>query len=107
MSTIYNNLSSASGFINLNRPTESFICSIDTGTALVKSGNGILTGLTINSHSSGVMALYDGTSVAGNVMHSSITFGAAERTIDFQNERFTTGLFIDATGTMSVTIRYK
>ena len=88
-------------------PTESFISNLSAGTAQVKATNGVLVGLTVNSHTSGAIALYDGTTTISPVMHSTITFGADEREIDFQNERFANGLFVNIGGTADITIRYR
>ena len=85
--------------------------NVNTGAAAtltIKTGSGFLGGITINSHTAGIIAITDGTTfAAGNLMHSSLTFAAGERSIDFRGERFTTGLTISIGGSAFVTVQYK
>ena len=99
-------VSNASGTLVATQ-AESFYSNLTAGTALVKSGPGTLVGLTVNSHSSGVIRITDGTTFAGTLMHSSISFGAGERTINFFGERFANGLIVNIGGTADVTIAYR
>ena len=78
------------------------------GRTTIKTGAGFLGGITVNSHSSGIFSITDGTTYSvTNLIHSSITLGAAERFIPFNGERFTNGLTINVSGTAFLTIQYK
>lgn len=86
---------------------ECFIKNISAST-LVSTGPGTLVGITVNSHTSGIVGIADGTVFAnGSLMHSSITLASGERTIDFSGERFSTGLFVQIGGTADITVRYR
>lgn len=86
---------------------EYFFSNLSAGTAQIKTGEGTLGGIIINSHTSGAIALYDGTTVASSVMHGTITFASGERSIDFGGERFKNGLFVNVGGTADITLRFK
>lgn len=86
---------------------EWFISNLTAGTSQIKTTEGTLGGLTINSHTSGAIAIYDGTTTISPVMHSTITFASGERNIDLGGERFKNGLFVNIGGTADVTIRFR
>lgn len=105
MVTIYNSFSSASDLGNLKNDN-SYICTLNAGTAFIKNKNGNLIGLTINSSSSGIADIYDGTSFVGNLMHSSMVLTAGT-SHNLNGEIFVTGLFVNISGTANITLRYK
>jgi len=104
MATIYNNLNSSSGYGSIRPAGGTSICNISSGTALVKTGNGFIRGITVNSSVAFIADIYDGTSVTGNLMHSSLSFSAGTNN-DMQGEMFTTGLFVNVTSGIA-TIRF-
>lgn len=107
MGILFTNVSSSSLVATVTYNNESFIANINAGTALIKTGNGIIKGLTVNSHSSGIVDIYDGTTFAvANIMHSSLTFATGQQNIDLRDERFATGLFINVLGTANITVQY-
>lgn len=77
-----------------------------TASALVKTGQGVVTGVVVNSHTAGTLKLWDNTSAATTVIFNTITFGAAERFIPFYGAKFTTGLFATIGGAADITIIY-
>jgi hypothetical protein len=100
MTTKYNSYSTSADLKG------SFVASLTSGTAQVKTGNGYLSGITVNTSSAAIMSIYNGTSALGNVMHQSLALTTGAN-IDLQDERFSTGLFINITGDTEVTIRFK
>ncbi len=75
--------------------------------ALIKSGAGKLDGIVINSHTTGSVAIYDGLTSAGSLMHSTISFASGERSIPFFGEIFGTGLYVSLGGTAAISIMYR
>jgi hypothetical protein len=77
-----------------------------TAGQLVKTGRGMLRGITVNTAgSSSTLVVYDGTSTSGTKLG---TFSSTlQSNLDSLNWQFSTGLFIVTTGTLSdVTIAY-
>lgn len=77
-----------------------------TASGLIKTGQGVILGVIINSHTAGTLKLWDNTAGSGTVLFETITFGAAERDIDFFGAKFTTGLYATIGGTANLTIVY-
>lgn len=86
---------------------EYFYANLSAGTALVKSGNGSLGGITINSHTNGTIEIRDGLTAAGSLIFGTMTFATAERNIELRGTRFGTGCFVTVGGTADITIQYK
>jgi hypothetical protein len=86
---------------------EYFYANLTAGTALIKTGNGALGGITINSHTSGTILIKDGTTAAGNIICGTMTFAAAERDIELRGMKFSTGCFVTVGGTADITVQYK
>jgi hypothetical protein len=106
MAVIFNNVSSSSITGRVIYPREKNVVNLTAGTALIKTGNGIIAGLTVGTHAAGIIDIYDGTSSAGSLMHSSLSFSLTGANVDLRNEIFTTGLFVNLTGTGNVTIQF-
>lgn len=67
-----------------------------------------LQGIVINSNTSGIVALSDGTTFAsGTLKHSSITFASTEHFIPFFGEVFKNGIAINIGGTANITLMYR
>jgi hypothetical protein len=78
-----------------------------TGPNLIKTGPGVLTGIVVNSHTSGTMQFLDGLDItATDVINNTITLGAAERSIGFYDMAFTSGLYVATGGTLDITVYY-
>jgi len=78
-----------------------------SASGLVKTGNGKIKGIIINSHTGGTVKLWDAVSAAVPIICNTITFGAAERFIPLYDIEFTVGLFATIGGTADITIVYK
>jgi hypothetical protein len=77
-----------------------------SASGAVKTGYGSLTGIVINSHTSGTLKLWDSLSATGTVLNNTITFAAGERFIPFYDMTYTTGLFATIGGTADITFYY-
>lgn len=78
-----------------------------TTSSPVFIGRGFLNQIIINSHSSGVIALANGTSSIINLVHSSMTLATGERYIPFNGELFTDGLYAVLGGTTNLTFQFR
>lgn len=78
-----------------------------SASGLVKTGNGIVKGIIVNSHTGGTVKLWDNTSAATTVICNTITFGASERFVPLYDIEFTVGLYVTIGGTADITIVYK
>jgi len=78
-----------------------------TGSSPVFIGKGFLNQIIINSHSSGVLSIANGTSSIINLKHSSITFASGERWIPFNGEAFEDGCYVHIGGTANITFQYR
>jgi hypothetical protein len=78
-----------------------------TTSSPVFIGKGSLNQIIINSHSSGVIALANGTSSIINLVHSSMTIATGERYIPFNGEVFEDGLYAVLGGTINATFQYR
>jgi hypothetical protein len=81
-----------------------------SASALIKTGEGELQAVIINSHSSGTLKLWDNTSAATTVICNTITFSAVattgERWIPFFGLKFNTGCYATIGGTADLTFIY-
>ena len=75
-----------------------------TASALVKSGNGRLVGMYVNSTSAGTIRFYDNTSAAGTVINNVITPAVGYHQLG--DCAFNTGLYATISGTLNVTLYY-
>lgn len=75
-----------------------------TASALVKSGNGRLVGMYVNSTSAGTIRFYDNTSAAGTVINNVITPAIGYHPLG--DCAFNTGLYATISGTLNVTLYY-
>ena len=78
-----------------------------SASALVKTGTGTVSGIIVNSHSSGTIKLWDNTSAATTVICNTITLAAGERWVPTFDLVFNTGLYATIGGTADITIVYK
>jgi len=78
-----------------------------TASALIKTGQGALHGVIVNSHTSGTLKFWDNTSAATTVLLNTYTFPAGSGTYMFPpGIEFTTGLYATVGGTIDYTIVY-
>lgn len=78
-----------------------------TASALIKTGSGIVYGVTVNSHTSGTMKLWDNTSAAGTVLVNTFTFPSGSGVYRFPAPiEFYTGLYFTLGGTLDFTIHW-
>lgn len=81
-----------------------------SASALLKTGTGTVSGIIINSHTSGTVKLWDNTSAAGTVICNTITFSVVattgERFIPLFDLAYTTGLYVTIGGTADITVVY-
>lgn len=78
-----------------------------SASGLVKTGNGRIKGVIINSHTGGTLKLWDAVTAAIPVICNTITFGATERFVPLYDIEFTVGLYATIGGTADITIVYK
>lgn len=80
-----------------------------TTSQAIKSGNGIVYGIIVNSHTSGTIKLWDNTSAASTVLCNTITLASGPQVLNFpaSGVSFNTGLFITVGGTIDYTIIWK
>lgn len=83
-----------------------------TASALVKTGEGFVAGVIVNSHTSGTLKLWDSTSAAGAVLVDTFTFAAGSGVYEFPQvsglpPEFTTGLYATIGGTANITLVWK
>lgn len=77
-----------------------------TATATVKTGEGVLVGMYVNSTNAGTVKLYDNTAASGTVVNNTITPAIGYH--DLGNAAFSTGLHAVIAGTaLDVTFYYK
>jgi hypothetical protein len=79
-----------------------------SASASIKVGPGYVSGIIVNSHTSGTLKLWDSLTATGTVICNTITFNATDRTIFLLEIAFTTGLFATIGGTAAdITVVYK
>lgn len=77
-----------------------------SASGLVKTGTGNVTGLVINSQSSGTVKLWDNTAASGSVLFNTMTLVSTDRSIDLFGAKFLTGLYVTIGGTADITVIY-
>ena len=76
-----------------------------SGAQLIHTGQGVVYGFIVNSHSSGTLKLWDNTVGSGSVLMNTFTFPSGSSMQRFpQALNFHTGLFADLSADESVTI---
>lgn len=76
-----------------------------TASGLIYTGAGVLFRIVVNSHSSGTVKIYDGTSASGTVINNIFSFPTGSGVYTF-GEKFQTGLYITVGGTLDCTVIY-
>lgn len=79
-----------------------------TASGVIKAAPGTLRKLVINSHSSGVIRLWNNASAAsGTAFGGAMTLAAGERTVEVGPAYFTTGIFLEiVSGSANITPLY-
>ena len=77
-----------------------------SASALVKTGQGVVRGIVVGSHSSGTIKLWDNTSAVTTVIVNTMTLAAGERFIPLYDIQFRTGLYVTIGGTADITVVY-
>lgn len=79
-----------------------------TADGQIKVGPGAIKGFRVIATSSGVFALYDGTSTSGRRITEDQSGLAVGAQVDLMGERFSTGLYFElVSGTCTVNVRYR
>lgn len=79
-----------------------------SASALVKTGQGAVYGVIVNSHTSGTLKLWDNTSAASTVIANTFSFPAGSGVYMFgPGISFNTGLYATIGGTADITILYE
>lgn len=89
--------------------TDAAYGKVYSASQLVRTGVGVIYGLTIASHSSGTIKIIDGlTAGAGRILVSTYTLPSGSSVITFPAPiTFATGLYIDLQGTtVNYTVHY-
>lgn len=76
-----------------------------TADTLVKSSQGNIAAIVVNSHTSGTIKLYDNTAASGTVIMNTYTFASGSQVIPL-GINFNVGLYADIGGTVDLTILY-
>jgi hypothetical protein len=77
-----------------------------TASALVKTGDGVLKGMYVNSTNAGTIKFWDNTSAATTVINNTITPAIGYHNLG--DVAFTTGLYATIGGTaLDVTLHYE
>lgn len=76
-----------------------------TATGTVKTGEGVLVGMYVNSTSSGTIKIYDNTAASGTVINNTITPAIGYHNLG--DATFSTGLHVVIANTLDVTLYYK
>lgn len=80
-----------------------------TGSQLVVTGPGVVSGFIVNSHASGTLKFWDSTTASGEVIMNTFTFdtGLTSGQVTFPRPiSFQTGLFATIGGTADITILF-
>lgn len=78
-----------------------------TASGLVKTGQGTLVGVVVNSHSSGTLKFWNALTATTPVLFDTITLAAGERWVPLFDTAFTTGCYLTIGGTANVTVVYE
>ena len=81
--------------------------NLTAGTAIVKSGRGVLGNIIINSHSSGTLKIRDGLNGVAGLICNTMSFTVGERIVQLNGLVFGTGCYVEIGGTADLTIQYK
>lgn len=77
-----------------------------TSSGLVKTGEGTVHGIIVNSHTSGTVKFSDGTTAVNDMM-GTYTYPSGSQVVNFgAGLKFSTGLFVTTGGTSNITILY-
>jgi hypothetical protein len=76
-----------------------------TASAQIKSGEGVLCGMYVNSTSTGTIKLWDSLTASGTVINNTITPAVGYH--DLGNIAFNTGLYATIANTLDVTLHYR
>lgn len=77
-----------------------------TSSQLIYTGSGTVSGVVVNSHTSGTLKLWDSLTAANTVLNNTITFAAGPGFYPLFGEKFLVGLFATVGGTIDCTIVY-
>lgn len=77
-----------------------------SASGLVKTGQGKVVGIVVNSHTGGTVKLWDNTSGATTVLCNTMTLAVGERYVNLFDANFTTGLYVTIGGTADITVVY-
>ncbi len=79
-----------------------------SASAQIKSGDGTLYGVIVNSHTTGTLKLWDSLTASGTVIMNTYTFATGSQVIMFpQGVSFYTGLYATIGGTADITMLWK
>lgn len=100
-----------SQFSPLQATTDYNYCINKSDSALIKSGDGAVQGIIINSHSSGQIKIWDSLTASGTVLANTMVLSnvavTGERSIPFFGAKFLTGLYVQVvSGTVDYTVVY-
>ncbi len=76
-----------------------------TASGLVKTGNGVLKGMYVNSTTGGTIKFWDNTSAATTVINNTITPAVGYHNLG--DVAFTVGLYATIANTLDVTLHYE
>lgn len=86
-------------------PTVRFLNTTSSG--LVKNSDGTVHGVLVNSHTSGTIRLFDGTTASGTSVMGTYSFTAGSQVVNFGvGIKCDTGIFATVGGTANITILY-
>ncbi len=82
--------------------------NVTNGTTVIKNGSGSLYGIIVNSHTSGIINLWDGTTPQnGTPIGGAITLAAGPQQLNMFGLTFNTACCLQLAGTANVTVCYK
>jgi len=76
-----------------------------SASAGIKNGQGVLSGMYVNSTSAGTIKLWDNTAASGTVIFNTITPAVGYHNLG--NVTFSTGLYATIGATLDVTLFYE
>lgn len=78
-----------------------------TSSALARTGPGAVTGVIVNSHSSGTIKLWDSLTAANTVIVNTFSFPTGSGTYNLFGAKFNVGLFATIGGTADITLVFE
>lgn len=79
-----------------------------SASALIKTGKGKVSGVVVNSHSSGTVKLWDAVTATTPIIVNTFTFPTGSGVYKFPEPiEFTVGLYATVGGTADITIIYE